>query len=292
MCQTGFDSRCLRVLALIAVEELLILVDRARDDVEVEPLGRLRLAIHEQRQAFGRGIAQPFVDGEAVALRLGNLLALLVEEQLVVEAFRRLAAERAADFAGQLDRIDQVLAGHLVVDAERDPAHGPVRLPLQLAAPAGDRRGHRLLGVGVFVGDGAGLGVVRDDRHLQHDAGLRDRSAGTANRCAARSSRKRRQHDRHHLVEALQHLEQRVVEAAGRVAVGRRHEFVVEAEMIEEGAQPRIVVLRRSSDACRTDRAPWSAACRDAAPASPCSARCPAPCAGRPCRRRRRSAAS
>ena len=110
----------------------------------------------------GTGVAQPFLDGEAVALRLGNLLALLVEEQLVVEAFRRRAAERAADFAGQLHRIDQVLAGHLVIDAERDPAHRPVRLPLQLAAAAGDRRGHLLAGVRILVGDRAGLGVVRD----------------------------------------------------------------------------------------------------------------------------------
>ena len=131
------------VLALIAVEELLVLVDVARDDVEVEPLRRLRLAIHEQRQAFGRRVAQPLVDGEAVALRLGNLLALLVEEELVVEAFRRRAAERAADLARELDRVDQVLAGHLVVDAEREPAHRPVGLPLQLAAAAGDQRGHR-----------------------------------------------------------------------------------------------------------------------------------------------------
>ena len=35
------------VLPLIAVEKLLVLVDVARNDVEVEPLGRLRLAIHE-----------------------------------------------------------------------------------------------------------------------------------------------------------------------------------------------------------------------------------------------------
>ena len=54
MCQTGLASRCLRVLPLIAVEELLILVDVARDHVEVEPLRRLRLAIHEQRQALRR----------------------------------------------------------------------------------------------------------------------------------------------------------------------------------------------------------------------------------------------
>ena len=129
----------LGALPLIGVEKLQILVDVARDDVEVEPLRRLRLAIHEQRQALRAGVAQPFVDGQPVALRLGNLLAVLVEKQLVVEAFRRRAAERAADFARQLHRIDQILAGHFVVDAERDPAHRPIRLPLQLAAAAGDR---------------------------------------------------------------------------------------------------------------------------------------------------------
>src|SRR5437764_1180602 len=89
----------LAVLPVVAVEELLIVVDVARNDIEVEPLRGLRLAIHEQRQAFGAGVAQPFVNGEAVALRLGNLLALLVEEELVVETLRRRAAERTADLA-------------------------------------------------------------------------------------------------------------------------------------------------------------------------------------------------
>src|SRR5579871_6105675 len=88
-----------RVLTRKTLEELLVVVDIARDHVEVQPLGRLRLAIHEQRQRFRRGIAQPFVDGEAVALRLRDLLALLVEEELVVEALRRRAAERRADLA-------------------------------------------------------------------------------------------------------------------------------------------------------------------------------------------------
>ena len=88
------------ILPRKAVEELLVIVDIARDHVEVQALGRLRLAVHEQRQRFRRGIAQPFVDGQAVALRLGNLLAMLVEEQLVIEAFRRQAAQRRADLAG------------------------------------------------------------------------------------------------------------------------------------------------------------------------------------------------
>src|SRR5580698_7945538 len=85
------------ILPRKAFEELLIVVDVARDDVEVEPLGRLRLAIHEKRERFRRRIAQPFVDGQAIALGLRNLLALFIEEQFVVEAFRRRAVERRAD---------------------------------------------------------------------------------------------------------------------------------------------------------------------------------------------------
>ena len=34
MCHTGLVRRCLHILALIAFEELLVLVDMARDDVE------------------------------------------------------------------------------------------------------------------------------------------------------------------------------------------------------------------------------------------------------------------
>ncbi len=231
----------LGVLTREAVQELLVIVDIARDHVEIQPLGGLRLAIHEQRQRFRRGIAQPLVDGQAIALRLGNLLALVVEEQLVVEAFRRLAAERLGDLARQFDRVDQVLAGHFVIDAERGPAHRPVGLPLQFAVTAGDRHRDALAGFRIVIGDGAGLDVMRDDRHLQHNAGARAdrqerRVAGGALLAQAR------QHDRHHLVEPFQHLEQRGIESAGLVVVGGAGEFVVEAERVEEAAQPRVVM--------------------------------------------------
>src|SRR5712692_7937414 len=116
------------VLPRVGFEKLLILVDGAGNDVEVEALGRLRLAIHEERKTFRARVAQPFLDGESVALGLRNLLALFVEEEFVVESLRRAGAERATDFAGEFYRIDQILAGHFVIDAERDPAHRPVRL--------------------------------------------------------------------------------------------------------------------------------------------------------------------
>ena len=51
-------------------QEGQIIVDRPRDDVEIEPLGRARLLIHEQREALRRRIFQPFVDAEPVALGL------------------------------------------------------------------------------------------------------------------------------------------------------------------------------------------------------------------------------
>ena len=92
---------------------------------------------------------------------------------------------------------------------------------------------------------------------------MRDRPAPAARcRCVGRDRQERRiglrallaqrrQHDLHHGVEALEHLEQRRVEAAGRVAVGRRQELVLEAELIEEGAQPRIVVRAEATDTVR-----------------------------------------
>src|SRR5262249_9845360 len=98
----------LRVLPLLAVDKLLIFIDVPRDHVEMQALRRLRLAIHEERERFRARIAQPFLDREAIAFRLRDLLALLVEEELVVEAFRLRAAERAADLAGELHRVDQI----------------------------------------------------------------------------------------------------------------------------------------------------------------------------------------
>ena len=45
-----------------------------------------------------------------------------------------------------------------------------------------------------------------------------------------------------HIGVALEHQQERVVEAAGPVAFRRGQELVFEAEMVEEGAQPRVVV--------------------------------------------------
>ena len=107
---------------------------------------------------------------------------------------------------------------------------------------ARDRRLEALARLGIAPDDGAGIELALVDRHLHHDAGLRmnrqERRIGLLALLA-----QGRQHDRHHGIVALEHGEQRLVEAAGLVAFGRRQELVVEAEGIEEFAQARIVVM-------------------------------------------------
>ena len=127
------------LLARIGGEELVIFVDRLGDDREAQLLGLPRVAVDVESEALLGRVGQPFVDGDAIALGLGDLLAILVEEHLVVEALGRPGAEDAGDLRALGDRVDQILARHLVIDAERDPAHRPVDLPLQLGAAGEDR---------------------------------------------------------------------------------------------------------------------------------------------------------
>src|SRR3546814_13260918 len=95
-------------------------------------LRRLWLAKREESQAFLAAIAQPFLDRQAIALRLRNLLALLVEEHLIDQSLGLAPAERLGDLARLDAAVGQVLAIHLVLDAQCDPAHRPVDFPLQL----------------------------------------------------------------------------------------------------------------------------------------------------------------
>ncbi len=74
-----------QLLARIGVEKSHIVIDGARDHVEIELLRLARLRVHEELQTPRIGIGQPFIDGEAVALGLRYLLALLIEKELVVE---------------------------------------------------------------------------------------------------------------------------------------------------------------------------------------------------------------
>ena len=85
------------------------------------------------------------------------------------------------------------------------------------------------------------LGVALDHRHLQHLAGCRrDRQERRVGGAAL--GPQGRQDDVHHLVVDLEHLQQRGVEPAGLVALGGRQELVLEAELVEEAAQARVVV--------------------------------------------------
>ncbi len=218
----------------------VVVVDGARNDVEIEALGRPRLAEHIGGKARRGGIAQPFVNGQAIALGLRYLLAVLIEEKLVVETFRRVAAQHLDDAAGEFDGVDQVLAGHLVVDAERKPAQRPVGLPLALDAAAGDRCLVALAVRGVDIDDGAAGNVALDDGDLQHIAvDLRDRQEWRIGLTPLLAQAG--QHDLHDLVVAGEHAQQRLVETAGSVVIGRGGELVGKAEAVEEGPQPRVV---------------------------------------------------
>ena len=135
---------------------------------------------------------------------------------------------------GQPDRIDQVLARHLVIDAERMPAHRPIGLPLQLAMPARHRRLELLAGRGIAPADRRRRRVMAGDRHLHDDAG--SRMNGQERRIGRRSLLAQRgQHDRLHLLEALEHAQQRRVETPGSDKFRSKTEFVVEAEAVEKG---------------------------------------------------------
>ena len=164
-------------LAAGGLDQRQVFVDVAGDDVEEQALGLARLLVEEELQALGRAVAQPLLDREPVAARLADLLALLVEEELVGEVLGRHGTQHAADLAAEADRIDQVLARHLVVDLEGGPAHRPVGPPLQLAGAAG----HRHLGqraVLVLEDDGAALGVQLLDLDLEDAAASWARRAG------------------------------------------------------------------------------------------------------------------
>ena len=217
----------------------------------MQPLGALRGVVHELRQSLGRRVAQPFFDRQPVALRLADLLRVLIQEQFVGEGLRRLAAQDAADPAGQPDRVDQVLARHLVVDAQRIPAHRPVGFPLQLATAAGHAGFECLAGVRVAPDDGAGVLVALLDRHLHHHAGARvdrqDRRIG-----GAPLRPEGGQYHRDDLVEAGEDPQQRRVEAPGGVILRRGRKFVLEPESVEERPQPGIVV--RAEAVVRAER--------------------------------------
>ena len=249
----------------------------------MQALGAARLAEDVESEALLAAVAQPFLEAEAVALRLGDLLALLVEEHLVVEALGRTTAEDPRDLARLGDAVDQVLARHLVIDVERDPARRPVDLPLQLGEAA-ERRLTDARAVLVVEGDQARLGVDHLDRHLEHAAaGRRDREQRRIRLAAVLAER--RQHHAHDRVPAAEHLADHLVEAARRVAIGRGQELVIEPEPVEEMAKHRIIVRGEALVGAERVGDLGQGLAEVARSASPARGRCRGPCEGRPCRR-------
>jgi hypothetical protein len=115
----------------------------------------------------------------------------------------------------------------------------------------GDRKRDPLLGLGIVVGNRAGFDVMGHDRHIEHHPGARTdrqerRIAGRAFLAQAG------QHDRHHLLDPLQHRQERRVEPSRCVVVGRTGKFIIEAEGVEERPQPRIVM--RAETGMRPER--------------------------------------
>ena len=185
-------------------QKLRVVIHGARNHIKMQALCFARLLIHEQRQAFRVGIVQPFFYRQAIALGFGNFCSGRVKKQLIVKAFRRHTAQRLYDFRRQLDRINQILTGHFIVNIQRIPAHGPIRLPLQFGLAARNQRVEHFACGRVGPADKPGFGVKNLHRHLHHHTGFRvqrqkRRVAGRAffAECG--------QHNRHHLTIALQH---------------------------------------------------------------------------------------
>src|SRR3546814_7826542 len=53
-------------LRVIGLQVREIVINRARDDIEVEALGRARLLEHEEREAFCRPVGQPLLGAEEI----------------------------------------------------------------------------------------------------------------------------------------------------------------------------------------------------------------------------------
>ena len=228
-----------RILILPVGAELVVVVHRTRDHADMQLLGALGVGEDVEGERGVAAIGQPLVDRQAVALGLRDLLALLVQEQLVDQPLRLAPAQHLGDLAGLDTAVGQVLAVHLIVHAQRHPAHGPVDLPLQLGLSAEDRLFDGLSLI--LEAHDARFGIDHLDRHLQHDAaGRAHRHDGRVG--AAAFLAQRGQHDVHDLVEPAQHVLQRLVEMPALIALGRADELILEAKAVEEAAQLRVVV--------------------------------------------------
>ena len=225
-------------------ELLVIFVHCLRDHVPPKPLRRLGLLVHEIAKALRRRVGQPFVDGQPVALRLRNLLPLLVQEQLIGEMLRLLAAQNLADAVIDRRIGAVILAVHLEIDTQRRPTRAEIGLPLQLHLPARHRQ-RPFAALFVVEGDGMVLLVDMLDRDIKHPPRFRvDRQEAGIGLLTFLAQG--RQHDLHDLLITLDRKPQRVVEPAGLVELGRRIELILKPERIQKPAQHGVVVVAKA----------------------------------------------
>ena len=160
------------------------------------------------------GVPGPIANGtNRIAILAQNIAAISTFKRHGLYDFKLAFSLAACALPGALvgawvgvnlsgERFNQVLAGHLVIDAKHEPAHRPIGLPLQLAGPAGDRRLDLGTAFGVEIGDGVPLRMGGDHLGLKHAAGLRtdrkERAVGGAALLAEGG-----QHDVHDLVEMV-----------------------------------------------------------------------------------------
>ena len=97
----------------------------------------------------------------------------------------------------------------------------------------------------VFVNDGAVVQVAFDHWHLQHPAGFQAHGQEWAVGGPPLLAQ-RRQDDVDNLVVVLKHAEQGGIEAAAFITFRRAQEFIVEAEFVQERAQPGVVVVAKT----------------------------------------------
>ena len=151
--------------------ELPIVINRARDHASVELLGAFGVRENVEAEALLRPVLKPLLNRQAIAFRLGDLLALFIEEKLIDETFGLVPAKDTRNLARLDTSVGQILAVHFVVNAKRHPAHGEVDFPLELGLAA---KRALLDHFAVFIGetDHASVRIDHFDRHLQHDARL------------------------------------------------------------------------------------------------------------------------
>ena len=153
--------------------------------------------------AIFRAVFQPILKREAIALGLRNLLAFFVEEHFVNQAFGWTPAKDTCNLSGLHATVGQIFPVHFVIDANCDPTHGPIDLPLKLRFAAKDRLRDKV--AAIVKPYKASFGINDLHRHLKDNAGL------LANRQNRRISRgaffaQGRQHDVHDALIIAQHV--------------------------------------------------------------------------------------